>query len=228
MTAPALTAASRASATAAALVAGAVAGDVDHLAVGLDPAFGEKPHGEIERRADRRAAEEGARRSEQRGGEFRRVGRIAQHRPVDDDRLLALARPFDIGERDRAMRARADRLHQLVADDRRRIAAALQVEFVVVDAARHVGREHDRRVDRLVAARRRRRGEEQREDRQAKTRTRRPDASDAPARAPRQRAERRRSAASIQVRVKAIGAVHGVRSNSSQFESSVRPCAAKE
>ena len=156
-----------------------------------------------------------------------RVGRIAQHRPVDDDRLLALARPFDIGERDRAVRARADRLHQLVADDRRRVAAALQ------------GRIRRRRccATRRPRARSPRRPSRRRAPATLRRRSARGSpgqdphpldqaASDAPARAPRQRAERGPGAASMQVRVTAIGAAYGVRSNSSQLESSVRPCAA--
>ena len=96
---------------------------------------------------------EGARRGKQRVGEFLRIGLVADQRPVDDRLLLGFARPFDEGDGDGAMRARADRLQQARADDRCGIAAPLQAEFLIIDAARDVGREHQRDVDRFRRSR---------------------------------------------------------------------------
>ncbi len=83
----------------------------------------------------------------QRGGERARVGVVADHRPVDNHLLLALAGPFDVSERNRAMRSGGDRVEQLLALDRVCVAAPLKRELAVVDAAGDVRRQHDRGVN---------------------------------------------------------------------------------
>ena len=54
------------------------------------------------------------------------------------------------------MAAGADGLEHPLVGDRRGVALALQLELGLVDAARHVGGEHQQQVDRLGGARDRR------------------------------------------------------------------------
>ncbi len=63
------------------------------------------------------------------------------------------------------MAAGADGLEHALVGDRGGVALALELELGLVDAARHVGGEHQQQVDRLGGARRRRR-QEQREQQQ--------------------------------------------------------------
>ncbi len=83
---------------------------------------------------------------------------IADHRPVDHHPLFAVAGPFDVSERNRAVRPGRDCIEELLALDRVRIAAPLERELVVVDAAGDIRGEHDRGVDGDRGARRARPG----------------------------------------------------------------------
>ena len=97
--------------------------------------------------ADRGAAEERARRGEDRRGDTAGVLLVADHGPVDDDLLVVVARPFDKGDGDRGAWGRRDRLQHARIGQRRGVAFALQIEFAVVDAARHVGGEDHLEID---------------------------------------------------------------------------------
>ena len=72
---------------------------------------------------------------------------VADHRPVDHHPLFAIAGPFDVSKRDRAMRPGRDGVEELLALDRVRITAPLERELVIVDAAGDVRGQHDRGVD---------------------------------------------------------------------------------
>ena len=115
---------------------------------------GELRHREIDAAADRGAIGEGARRFDDLGGEILCRRLVVDDGPVDDDLLRADARPFDEGHRDLAERAGADRLDDARIDDGRGIAVALQLEFRGVDAARYVGRQHQKKIDLLGGPRR--------------------------------------------------------------------------
>ena len=99
----------------------------------------------------------------ERGGEFARVGRVVNHRPVDHRLLLGFASPFDKADGDGAVRSGADRIDDARIGDRRRVAVALQRELVVVDAARDVGRQDQGDIDGLRRARRTGRGTDRRQ-----------------------------------------------------------------
>ena len=75
--------------------------------------------------------------------------------PVDHHVLRADARPFDEGQADAAVAARADRLEHARIGDGGGIAVALQLEFCGIDAARHVGGQHQKQIDVVGGARRR-------------------------------------------------------------------------
>src|SRR5205085_11433785 len=66
-----------------------------------------------------------------------------------DDILVGRARPFDKGDGDRVIAPAGDRSQYPRVGHRRRVAFALEVEFPVIDAARHIGREHEKEIDRL-------------------------------------------------------------------------------
>ena len=90
---------------------------------------------------------------------FRAASAPSITRPVDQDLLGADAGPFHKGDRDAPVAAGGDGLEHPPVGDRRGIAFALQLELVLVDAARHVGCEHQQQIDRLGGARSRRRGD---------------------------------------------------------------------
>ncbi len=78
-------------------------------------------------------------------------------RPVDHHALRADARPLDEGHADAPVMAGADGVEHARIGNGGGIAVALQLEFRVVDAARHVGGEHQQQVDVIGGTRRGRR-----------------------------------------------------------------------
>ena len=112
-------------------------------------------HRKVDAAADRGAVGEGARRFQQPVAEScARLGTVDQ-RPVDDD-LLRCRRPTTRRSRPRCGRLRPERIASSTRGSVMRggIAFALQLEFGLVDAARHVGRQHQQQIDRLGRARR--------------------------------------------------------------------------
>ncbi len=109
--------------------------------------------GELDAAADRGAVGERARRFQQLVAELARRAGAVDHGPVDHDLLRADAGPFDEADRDLPVRPGADRVEHPRVGDRRRVALALQQEFGMVDAARHVGGQHQQQVDLLGGAR---------------------------------------------------------------------------
>ena len=71
---------------------------------------------------------------------------VTQRRPVDQHPLRADARPLDVGHADAAVMARANGIEHARVGDGGGVAFALQLEFRIVDAARHVGCEHEEKV----------------------------------------------------------------------------------
>jgi hypothetical protein len=134
-------------------IVGAVARDVDDHPLGGDAGLAEITPAEIERGADRGAPDKGARRVEQQRREGRRALAVADHCPIGDHLLLLRARPFDEADGDRAILPRGDGAQHARIGDRGGIALALQLELVVVDAARHVGGQDQRHVHLLGAGR---------------------------------------------------------------------------
>ena len=102
---------------------------------------------ELDAAADRGAVGKGAGQFEQLVSEFARGAGAVDHGPVDDELLRAEARPLDEADGDALMRAGFDGLHHQRIGDRRRVALPLQQEFRMVDAARHVGGQHQEEVD---------------------------------------------------------------------------------
>jgi hypothetical protein len=102
---------------------------------------------EIERSADRGTTDEGAWRVVQRGGESGGALAVTDHRPVDHHLLLIRTRPFDEADGDRAIFAGGDGLQHARIGHGRGIAVALQLELVVIDAARHVGGQNQRQIN---------------------------------------------------------------------------------
>ena len=109
--------------------------------------------GEGDRRSDRRASDEGTRRRGEFGGEIRRVRLVANDGPIDDRLLFALAGPLDETDGDRGVSPGADGVEEPRVDDRLGIAAPLQREFVLVDAARDVRRQHQFDIHALAGGR---------------------------------------------------------------------------
>lgn len=77
------------------------------------------------------------------------------HGPVDHDLLTVAARLFHKQDRDVAVVAGADGLRDLVVGDCRGVAMALQLKFLLIDAARYVCRQHQQQIYRLNRTRRR-------------------------------------------------------------------------
>ena len=82
---------------------------------------------------------------------------VADLGPVDHHVLRADARPLDEGRADASIMAGADGVEHARIGNGGGIAFALQLEFRVVNAARHVGGEHQQQVDVVGRARRCRR-----------------------------------------------------------------------
>ena len=110
-------------------------------------------HREIDAAADRGAVGERARQFQQPVAESLRGLRPVDHRPVDHDCLIAEARPLHEHDRDAPVAAGADGVEHAAVGDRGGVAFALQLEFLSVDAARHVRRQHQQQIDRLGRAR---------------------------------------------------------------------------
>ena len=113
----------------------------------------EQRHGEVDRtrnRGTRRAADRGL--HDFIGDGICRLGPI-DHAPGDDDLLVGGCRPFEIGDRDPAVRAALQRLQEFLGDDRLRITLPLQREFIHVHRIGDVDGEDEFDVDggRLVA-----------------------------------------------------------------------------
>ena len=72
-------------------------------------------------------------------------------RPVEHDAVELGARPVEHGDRDPSERARFDGLDDLGAVERFGHAFALDVGFLVIDAARDVGGDHELQIDLLRA-----------------------------------------------------------------------------
>ena len=89
---------------------------------------------------------------------LRGVGAV-DHGPVDHHLLRADARPFHEGDRDAPVAAGGDRLEHALVGDRGGVAFALQLELGLIDAARHVGGEHQQQIDLFGGLRDRRRQE---------------------------------------------------------------------
>ena len=92
--------------------------------------------------------------------------RIADGGPVADDLLRRKTRPFDEHDRDAAVGAGADGVDHARIGQRLDIAGALQLELLVVHAARHVCRQGEKQVDALARPGRKR----QRPDQQSRHR----------------------------------------------------------
>ena len=105
--------------------------------------------GKLDAAADRGAVGERARHFQQLVAELARGRGAVDHRPVDHELLRAEARPFDEADRDLLVRSGPDRIEHLRVGDRRGVAFALQLELRMVDAARHVGGQHQQQVDLL-------------------------------------------------------------------------------
>ncbi len=87
------------------------------------------------------------RRLGQRVGEGEGAGGILDHRPVEQDALVVVAGPFDIGKRDPAEHAAPDRVDHARVAQGRDVAFTLQARLDRIDAARDVDREHQLEVD---------------------------------------------------------------------------------
>ncbi len=129
-------------------IVGTVARHVDHAAQSAEARRREQRLCEHQRTADRGA----------RGAAIRRAGNLAGERvggfrplnrpPRHDDLLILRARPFEIGHRDLAMVAGADRGHEFARGDGLDIAFALDLLLLRVHRIGHVHREHELGVDR--------------------------------------------------------------------------------
>ncbi len=157
----------------AAGVVGAVAGHVDDAPVGGGADLRQVGAAEIERGADGGAADESARRGEQRCREGGGALAVADHRPIGDHLLLLRPRPFDEADGDRAELAGGDGVQHARIGDGGGIALALQLELVVIDAARHIRREHQRDIDLLGPRQGRANGEKGGDDRTGEDRSHR-------------------------------------------------------
>ena len=132
-------------------IVGAVAGDVDNVPVGARLRGRKALHRKIDRAADRGAPDERARRCEDRRRKPTGILLVADHRPVGDDVLLPGARPLDKADRDCAGSPAADRREHARVGQCGRVALALQCELALVDAARHIGGEHEQQIGGLRA-----------------------------------------------------------------------------
>jgi hypothetical protein len=115
----------------------------------LDAAARELRQGEIDAGADRSAAGKRARRRNQLRRELGGGFAVPDDRPIHHHDLLVGTGPFDEAQRDGAMGPGLDGGQDARIRHRRGIAFALQTEFPGVDAARNVGRKHERDIDRF-------------------------------------------------------------------------------
>ncbi len=127
-----------------------VSGNVDDLAaadvfVGLDHV-----RGEGDRIADRVGAPDLPGCRDQPGAEAQRRGLVTNDGPVDDHRLAVGRRPFDEGDGDLLMIAALDGRQHGRVGQRRRVAGALQCQFVVIDRAGPVGGKNEFEVHGLL------------------------------------------------------------------------------
>jgi hypothetical protein len=104
-------------------------------------------HGEIDRGADRGATKKRARRRQHGGRDNAGALLVSNDGPVDDHILLGCASPLDKDNSDRMIGCAGDRAQHPRIRHRRDVALELEIEFAVIDAARHIGREYQQEVD---------------------------------------------------------------------------------
>ena len=134
-------------------IVGAVARHVDGMPLGLVRRAGDLGGREGDAAADRGAVVERARGFINQVAEMaRRIGAV-DDAPIDHQLLLAGARPIDEADGDLLVGAGFDRLQHLRIGDGGRVALALQQEFRLLHAARHVHRQSEQQIDLLGGAR---------------------------------------------------------------------------
>lgn len=151
-------------------IVGAVARDIDHLALRSIRCSAQGFHPRVDCSGDGGAPVKRSRGLDNGVGEFLRLGLAAYARPVDDDFRFADTGPFNEDEADAPLRSR--RLHCLDDErigDCRCVTVALQLELVVVDAARDVGCQHKQQIDVLLDGKRGRCADDRRRDDHAAT-----------------------------------------------------------
>jgi hypothetical protein len=130
-----------------AAIIGAVAGNVDHPPRRAERGQRQHPHPMVDRPADRgAAAEQGAWRPLDPPRQRDRRGRVGQPGPGHRRHLQARPGPLEHHHRNRAGRARTQRLVQPRRAERIRIALALQHEAFLGDAAGGIDGQHQQQV----------------------------------------------------------------------------------
>ncbi len=134
-----------------AAIVGAVAGDVDDPAPALIGIPGKQRHCMIDGAADRgAAAKQLPRRTLDGGGENGCRFLVTDPCPSDHLDLQRRPGPLRHGDCDRLLRAGADGLQHATMAEGGDVAALLQLEARLIDAARGVDREHELEVDRAL------------------------------------------------------------------------------
>src|SRR5882757_9183867 len=130
-----------------AVIVGTIAGNVDDAAQALIRIFVEQRHREIDRAGYRRARGPADRGLHDLVGDGVRRFRAVDHPPGNDDLLVARRRPFEIGDRDLAVRKALQRLQEFLRDDGLRVTLALYRELIHIHRIGNIDGENQFDID---------------------------------------------------------------------------------